>query len=651
MLSLIIFGTLDAQPVADTILLKSKVFVLGEIVVTDKADKESVTADKMQKLNRHDVASSLNLLPSLIIANVGARNEGTIYMRGFDIRSVPVYADGIPVYVPYDGYVDLSRFTTADLSRIEVSIGYSSVLFGANAMGGTINLISMKPVNKIEIRAKAGVMSGRGYLSYVNLGSNLGKLYFQGSFSKLNREFLPLSHDFNTSANQPDYKLDNSHRDDTKINAKIGFSPNKTDEYSVNYIYQHGEKGNPFYLGSDSNIKLRYWQWPYWDKQSVYYISKTTLGKESHFKTRIYFDQFKNQVKSYDDNTYTSQTKKSSFTSIYNDKTYGASIEAGTDRISKNNLRIAGHIKSDHHRENNLDEPVRHISDNTFSFGAEDIYFPVQGLKIVPGLSYNLRKSIKAEDYNTVSQAITDFPANKNLATDAQIAIYYRISKTINLSAISARKTRFATMKDRYSYKLGTAIPNPDLKAENAMNFELALNLDFFDKLSIQPAVFYNKLNNAIQSVDEVQPGLSQMQNTGEAEFYGADADVRFKISQKILLTSNYSYIKRHNLTNPDILFTDVPVHKIFAMLEMVPVHNLELNLSFEYNSERYSTSYGTVNPEFTLFNAQLSYVLVKYFKIECGMDNIFDKNYSLIEGYPEAGRSIHATLYFDLDH
>jgi iron complex outermembrane receptor protein len=650
-LALIIRDTLDAQTVNDTILLKNRIFLLGEIVVTDKADKEFVTADKMQKLNRYDVATSLNLLPSLVIANVGARNEGTIFLRGFDIRSVPVYADGIPVYVPYDGYVDLSRFTTADLSRIEVSKGYSSILFGANVIGGTINLISMKPVNKIEAQAKAGLMSGKGYLTNVNLGSNIGKLYFQGSFSKLNREYFPLAHDFDTSTIQPGYKRDNSYRYDTKVSAKIGFTPNKTNEYSINYIFQHGEKGNPVYLGSDSNIKLRYWQWPYWDKQSVYYISRTSLGKESYIKTRLYVDQFKNQVKSYDDNTYTTQTRKSSFTSNYKDQTYGVSIEAGTDRISKNSLRLAGHIKSDHHAENNQGEPVRHTSDNTFSFGAEDIFSPVQGLKIVPGISYNLRKSIKAEDYNSSTKGITDFPASKNSAADVQIAIYYKASKALNLSFFTARKTRFATMKDRYSYKLGTAIPNPDLKAENAMNFEFAMNMDLFNMISIQPAVFYSRLNNTIQSVDDVQPGLSQMQNAGDAEFYGADADMLFKISQKIFLNCNYSYIERHNLTNPDLLFTDVPRHKIFAMLEMTPINNLELNLSFEYNSERYSTSYGTVNPGFTIFNSQISYILLKYFKIECGMNNIFDKNYSLIEGYPEPGRNLHATFYFNFDH
>jgi len=645
-----ILVVVDAQYIADTTQPGTRVFQLGEIVITGKADKVSITASEMQKLNRHDVATSLNILPSLVMANVGARNEGTIYLRGFDVRSVPVYADGIPVYVPYDGYMDLSRFTTADLSRIEVSKGFSSVLFGPNAMGGTVNMISLKPSRKLEAHAKAGVMSGKGYLANLNLGSNLGKLYFQGSFSRLDRDHFPLSHGFDTSTYQKDRDRDNSYRKDTKVNAKIGFSPNKTDEYSVNYIYQHGEKGNPVYLGHDPAIRVRYWQWPYWDKQSVYFISKNAVGKASYIRTRLYFDQFKNEVKSFDNGTYSTQDNRSSFTSIYNDNTYGGSMEAGTDRIRNNNLRIAVHMKSDHHREHNVGEPVRRVADNTYSFGTEDIFFPVKGLKIIPGISYNLRKSIVAEDYNSTSQEINDFPANKNAAADLQMALYYRISEKISLGIMTAHRTRFATMKDRYSYKLGIALPNPELRAEHATNFELSADLSFSGKLSLHPAIFYSRLNNTIQLVDEVQPGLSQMQNTGESEFAGAEIDVTYKISRKFMLSANYSYIERHNLTNPGIKFIDVPNHKIFTMVDFAPVEKLELGASFEYDAERYSTSYGIINPAFTLFNVQISYAFARMCKIECGLDNVFDKNYSLVEGYPEAGRNFHAIFYIDLD-
>ena len=128
-----------------------KIYTLGEVNVSSTVDRTTVNAESIQKYNANDAANALVTLPSLILSENGSRNESTVYLRGFDIRSIPVFIDGIPVYVPYDGYVDLARFTTYDLARIEVAKGYSSMTYGANTIGGAINLIGMKPSQKLEL--------------------------------------------------------------------------------------------------------------------------------------------------------------------------------------------------------------------------------------------------------------------------------------------------------------------------------------------------------------------------------------------------------------------------------------------------------------------------------------------------------------------
>lgn len=81
-----------------------------------------------------DVSRALNLLPGVTLTTSGPRNESMVSIRGFDLRQVPVYMDGIPVYVQYDGYVHLARFTTFDLSAVDISKGFSSVLYGPNSL-------------------------------------------------------------------------------------------------------------------------------------------------------------------------------------------------------------------------------------------------------------------------------------------------------------------------------------------------------------------------------------------------------------------------------------------------------------------------------------------------------------------------------------
>jgi iron complex outermembrane recepter protein len=107
-----------AQTEADTSATLQKIFTLGEVQISATVDKSTVDVAEMQKYNSKDVSTALRTMPSLILCENGSRSESTVYVRGFDIRSVPVFMDGIPVYVPYDGYVDLARFTIYDLARM-----------------------------------------------------------------------------------------------------------------------------------------------------------------------------------------------------------------------------------------------------------------------------------------------------------------------------------------------------------------------------------------------------------------------------------------------------------------------------------------------------------------------------------------------------
>jgi len=81
--------------------------------------------------------------------------------------------------------------------------------------------------------------------------------------------------------------------------------------------------------------------------------------------------------------------------------------------------------------------------------------------------------------------------------------------------------------------------------------------------------------------------------------------------------------------------------------IQYQPVKRVHIIASTEYNSSRVSTSYGVHTPEFTLVNLSTSVKVWKYLSIEGGLNNAFDKNYSLVEGYPEEGRNFFITLRF----
>jgi iron complex outermembrane receptor protein len=626
----------------------ARVFRLGEVTILANRLADSTRTlgiSRIEAFNRVDASHALSLLPGVTLSAVGARNESTVYIRGFDLRQVPVFIDGIPVYVPYDGYVDLGRFTTFDVSEIQVSKGFTSVTFGSNTLGGAINLVSRRPQQKLEFDARAGIFSGTGRRLNLNLGSRIGRWYIQGSVSQLKQDTYPLSGDFEAKTLQAKGNRDNAYRDDRKYSLKVGFTPNTTDEYTLSYVNQQGSKGTPPYVGNDAKQTARFWQWPYWNKESWYFLSKTALSGSSYVKTRLYYDRFSNLLSAYDDNTYSTQKKGSSFNSYYDDDTYGGSAEYGNRLGSRNQYRISAHFKQDHHREHNQGEPVRTFVDDTYSIGLEDTYAFHPKWSVVPGISFNARNSIHAENYLSSTKEIVPFAGNNSTAWNGQIGLFFQPASTRRFSLTAARQSRFATIKDRYSYRMGAAIPNPDLKAERATHLEVAYDDRFLPWLKGSAHVFYSGINDVIQQVNNVQPNVYQLQNAGKAVFYGAELSVDATLGRVLTAGAQYTYLHRENRTNADLKFIDVPENKVITYLQGRFLKRFTAVANLEYNSERYSTSYGTKAGAFTLVNVKASAEIVRYVRVEGGVNNVFNRNYALQEGFPEPGRTFFVNL------
>ena len=636
----------------------TQVFHLGEVTV--QADRRIGTEDRlfseeMAERNRLDVAHALDLLPGVSLTASGPRNESMVAVRGFDLRAVPVYMDGIPVYVPYDGYADLARFTTADLAVIDVAKGFAPLRYGPNSLGGAINLISRRPVKRLEYDGALGLINANGYRTEANVGSNLGHFYVQAGYTLLHRDSYTLSQDFTPSERQGAGERDNSYRTDRKVSVKVGWTPTDNQEYTMGYINQHGTKGTPVYVGSDPLNSLlkkpRYWQWPNWDKETWYFVGNTRLDSASHVKARLYLDRFTNALFSYDDDTYTTQNKPSSFRTWYNDRTYGGSIEYGTTRYKRHELTASVHYKVDLHRENDLGEPVQHVEDRTAQFTVEDAIRLGERYTAIVGAGYALRGNVRAEDYNSTTGILSEFPrAGTSGAFNAQAGLFHTWGKE-RLGLTASRRTRFATIKDRYSYRMGTAIPNTGLAPETANQLDLTWTTRALKGAVCQASAYYTFLTDAIINVNNVEPGRSQLQNTGRADFFGVDASIGWDIRKNTRMDLGYSYIERHDRTEPERRFTDVPWTKAMAAVRYRPGKRLQLVGSTEYNAVRYSTSYGTRAPGFTLVNAQVSVAVWKHVALEAGVNNLFDENYMLVEGFPEEGRNFNITLrFFDQD-
>jgi len=397
----------------------------------------------------------------------------------------------------------------------------------------------------------------------------------------------------------------------------------------------------------------RWWQWPYWNKESIYFNSNTSICGNSYVKTRLYYDIFENSLYSYDDETYSTITQKYAFKSWYDDYTYGGSLEAGTQFLPKHFIKAAFHYKDDVHREHNEGNPLQHFEDHIISLGLEDTIDITGKLYAILGISYDRVETVEAQDLDKADLTLVDFPHGDADAFNPQGGLFYKVTDTGTLHASVSQKSRLPSIKDKFSYKLGTALPNPDLKPEESINYEIGYKELLFKKLTLEANVFYSDVSDFIlfkTIPDPSNPGMTinQNQNIGDINQYGVELGVSGQILKCLRGGFNYTYIQYENRDSTDKL-TNIPHNKLFAYLHyFTPLKGLSILGSVEYNGDRYSSTDGVrVAQEYALLHTKAIYEVGKGFSIEAGIDNIADENYELDEGYPLAGRTYFAHLRY----
>lgn len=675
------------EPSGDSLRL----FRLGDVVVTGSRRGELNRvrpADDNRAQPARDVAHAVGELPGVVLSQVGPRNETQMWVRGFDSRQTGLYLDGVPIYVPYDGNVDLARFSTSELSSISVEKGASSLALGPNSMGGAVNLVSRRPASALEISTELAQVGRNGQQGSLALGTRLGPWYALASGSFRRTGGAEVSEDFQAAKHENGFVRDNGRSFDRTFHAKAGWIGSNGGEVALSVTDQHGTKGVPPYAGRDTaSSRGRFWKWPYWDKRSVYELSRIPLTENVWFELPVYFDAFRNGLDAYDDATYATRKKKSSFKSSYDDWTAGGSARLGW-AWKGDTAKVFAHIKSDNHHETNttndtakaptkqvfLDKPDQRFEDRTCGAGIEGAVALPWNLSFAPGVAWNFRGAERADNLLNPSgynYSVVSFPLKNADMWDAQGTLRWTPDATHQIRASVSSRTHFPTIKDRYSYKLGSAIPNPDLQAERALQVEVGYTGRPLSWLSLEASLWEAWITDALVTVTKVGPsGEGQTRNAGHVrnggpEWFG-DAGSDFALPapelaarasfprkapglSRLELSGSWSYLLRRDLDNAAFRFVDQPRHKFYGSLLWSPVAPVDLVASSTASTSRPGTSTGTFVADGYFEVDLLARWRIGKAALEAGVQNAFDKLHALSEGYPEPGRTGFVRARFEL--
>lgn len=667
------------------------IFTLGEL---DLIGGATITNDAMWTFNKTSLDQAASIVPGVTVnSSGGSRNERDILIRGYDRQRVPLYLDGVRIYLPADNRLDFNRFLTPDLSEIQFQKGYVSVLNGPGGLGGAINLVSRKPTKALELEGRSGItVNGdvdelNSWNGYAYAGTRQDQYYAQISGTIQDRDHWNLSDDFDPIliVNEDGGSRNQSDIEDWRINVKAGFTPNATDEYSINYTNQRGEKSAPLHVAGQRVPPQRYWQWPEWDLQSLSWLSKTAIGEASYIKTNVYYNTFDNLLRSFNGPDYKFQTRTQDFNSYYDDYAYGGFVEMGTNLIPMNTLKGAIHYRRDSHSERSdvapdgarpVREPWQDSIVDTWSFAAENTFHATSSVDVVTGISYDMDDVKKAEDLSS-GVIIENERASKD-AWNGQGAIIYSYNETGKLYASLSSRTRFPTLFDRYSTRFDTRTANPDLNPERATNYELGWNGKIAPQLSATAAVFYSDLKDSIQNAQVGASGGSSILGINvDGDTYGFELSATWDITRTLRLGGNYTYLERDldfagaaaalpssvsAARRAAVAAADeegTPRHEAFIYLSWSVTDALTLTPSLELASDRSSlitSSDSTLlnNPalpnyaragSYALVNFQAEYEFTDNASLAIGATNILDQNFALAEGFPEPGRQFFANM------
>jgi iron complex outermembrane receptor protein len=633
----------------------------------------TVTRADMQQFNRDTLDRAVTLASGTSMSMVGARNETDIWIRGFDRWRVPLYQDGIPVYLPVDNRIDFGRFSTIDLDSIQISKGFASVIDGPGAMGGSVNLVSRVVRKELEgeARYQENLDSHGSHaesIADVFLGTRQSNWFIQGAGSFDRRSHFRLSDDFNPGTLQgPGDRIDSFHQD-YKINLKAGFDPSPGTDYSINYIDQRGRKDNAppdSVIASSSLNAVRYWTWPAWNKKSLYWLSQNALDDSgSYIRVRLYHDRFFNQLDSFDSIAYNTQNTPKSFNSTYDDKAAGGSAELSKTFADgwpmglpgADTIRIATHYRWDQHNETEstrnapfatfYQQPWETAEESTYSVALENIYRPTNHWQLIAGMSYDSRHLIG--DSQWVAQGTAPpfghsfaYPVADKHAWNGELAAIYSYSWTGSVHVSYADRSRFPTLFEMYSTRFGTFINNPDLQPERSHYAQIGI-ADTILGTHVVINAFVAKITNAITSV-AVSPTVSESQNVGAERHQGFEIELSRRLLDTLDGGVNFSDLIRVELSGGTVQ-TDTPGQKLFAYLEWHPVPQLSVVPNLDIQSKRWLQS--AVNNliyyrggSFTLVGLKAAYHPVEPVTIELGSTNLLDRDYLIEDGYNGPGR------------
>lgn len=553
--------------------------------------------------------------------NVSMRGSSDYKPGGYNNR-VMLLLDGIPILIPNSGAADWNSLPMEIIQRLEVVHGPASALYGHNAVGGVINMITEDPVMSEP---------WKGMISYGNLKTTkagaagsvaIGKMKAIASLTYLSSD----GHRFNS-----DYEhMRGSFKTDRKTDKST---------LSITGILAHSTNGHPGFQSPDYPELISYRR----SERTSGYIQSSlysTIKPGISLSTHAAFHAFNTQYTNRKDTPLTELEDGSS----YNDQSLLIRSEVLSTGGTKWMVLMGGEFSFDQTEVTVLNPIYSRLSQLNIAPYLQSRYSLGGGWGIGLGLRLDHRRINPGQGYPV--RSFTDWSPKLNLVYNrlGKRTFHFSLNKGYRAPSISELYLLHTT-----SYGL-THQGNPELKPEQVWAVEVGYDHPHSEKFSWGLDLFYNRYSQMIDFVYNVP--VKAVNREGVVGF-GAEWRMNWRMNQILRIKGNYTFLKFEDL-NPDETILYRPAHKasmtLFTDLSFATVTLTGRYTASQYYEDFLSSDYSTdadnrirfplkTLPQKLIINGSLQRDLGRI-SLSLNIQNLFHQDYMMIQDYPMPGRT-----------
>ena len=514
------------------------------------------------------------------------RGIGGPAQAGLPTTGLLVLIDGHPQYMGLMGHPIADAYQTMMAERVEVLRGPASVLYGSNAMGGVINIVTRK-MQEDGIRTNINIGAG----SYGSIQTEATNRIRKGRFS---------------STVTASYNRTDGHRADMAFEqyggyAKLGYD--FTDNWKV-----WGDVNVTRFNATNPGSVMK----PYIDNDQRITRGMTSFALENYYeKTSGALSFFYNWGDHWINDGYQPGGEPLQYRFNSNDQMLGVSWYQSIQLFQGNRLTVgADYFHFGGEAWNQFFDGHRETSAN-------------KSLNEVAGY-VDFRQDIAA--WLTLDAgARVDYHSQTGTEFIPQVGLAFHLPENAEIKAMASKGFRNPTIREMYMFPP----QNPDLKPEKLWNYELSFSQRLMDnRLSYGLNVFYINGENLIIRLPNPNGSGMLNQNSGEIENWGAEANVGYQFNPVWSVMANYSWL---HMENPVLAS---PEHKLYGGVNFRK-GRWSASTGIQYVKGLYTDLDAATKENFVLWDMQGSFKATNYLSFYARGENLLAQRYEINAGYP----------------